>query len=57
MLRILQKIMQQGNATEDYFMSAVQARFRGQMELSDQRCRDCRKCGRNRHAVARTDRA
>ena len=44
MLRILQKIMQQGNATEDYFMSAVPARFRGQLELSDQRCRDCRKC-------------
>jgi len=44
MLRILQKIMQQGTATEDYFMSAVPARFRGQLELSDQRCRDCRKC-------------
>ena len=44
MLRILQKIMQQGAVTEDYFMSAVPARFRGQVELNDQRCRDCRKC-------------
>ena len=44
MLRILQKIMQQGTVTEDYFMSAVPARFRGQVELNDQRCRDCRKC-------------
>ena len=44
MLRILQKIMQQGTVTEDYFMSAVPARFRGQLELNDQRCRDCRKC-------------
>jgi Ni,Fe-hydrogenase III small subunit/Pyruvate/2-oxoacid:ferredoxin oxidoreductase delta subunit len=44
MLRILQKIMQQGTVTEDYFMSAVPARFRGQLEVRDQRCKDCQKC-------------
>lgn len=44
MLRILQKIMQQGTVTEDYFMSAVPARFRGQLEVRDCRCRDCLKC-------------
>lgn len=44
MLRILQKIMQQGTVTEDYFMSAVPARFRGQLEVRDRRCRDCLKC-------------
>ena len=30
--------------TEDYFMSSVPARFRGQVEVTDQRCRDCLKC-------------
>ncbi len=44
MLRILQKIMQQGTVTEDYFMSSVPARFRGRLETQDRRCRDCLKC-------------
>ena len=44
MLKILKKIMQQGNATEDYFMSAVPARFRGKLEVNENRCRDCMKC-------------
>ena len=44
MLRMLRKIMQQGIATEDYFMSGVPARFRGRIEVEDQRCRDCMKC-------------
>lgn len=44
MLRIFQKIMKQGIVTEDYYMSAVPARFRGQLELKYTRCRDCLKC-------------
>lgn len=44
MLKILQKIMKQGIATEDYFMSSVPARFRGELELKYVRCRDCLKC-------------
>ena len=44
MLKMLRKIMQQGSATEDYFMSSVPARFRGRIEVSDQRCLDCMKC-------------
>ncbi len=44
MLRILKKIMQQGTVTEDYFMSAIPARFRGQLTVEDKKCRDCMKC-------------
>lgn len=44
MLKMLKKIMQQGIVTEDYFMSAVPARFRGQLELEDKRCRECMSC-------------
>ena len=44
MLKMLKKIMKQGTATEDYFMSPVPARFRGRIEVEDKKCRDCRKC-------------
>ena len=44
MLRLLQKILRTGTVTEEYYMSAVPARFRGQLEIADQRCRDCLKC-------------
>lgn len=44
MLKMLKKIMQQGTATEDYFMSAVPARFRGQIEVEELQCRECMKC-------------
>ena len=45
MLRLLRKIMQTGTVTEDYFMSSVPARFRGQLEVKDQRCCGaCMKC-------------
>lgn len=44
MLRLLRKIMQTGIVTEDYFMAAVPARFRGQLEIQDRRCQNCRKC-------------
>jgi Ni,Fe-hydrogenase III small subunit/ferredoxin len=44
MLKMLKKIMQQGNVTEDYFMSGVPTRFRGRLEVEDRRCRDCLKC-------------
>ena len=44
MLKMLKKIMQQGTVTEDYFMSAVPARFRGRLEVDDRKCRDCMKC-------------
>ena len=47
MLRMLKKIMQQGTVTEDYFMSSVPARFRGRLEVTDQKCRDCVKCVEN----------
>ena len=42
MLKMLKKIMKQGTATEDYFMSPVPARFRGRIEVEDKKCRDCR---------------
>ena len=44
MLRLLRKIMQTGTVTEDYFMSAVPTRFRGQLEIQDKLCRNCLKC-------------
>ena len=44
MLRLLRKIMHTGTVTEDYFMSAVPARFRGQLEVRDKLCASCRKC-------------
>ncbi len=44
MLRMLKKIMQQGTATEDYFMSPVPDRFRGRIEVEEKQCRDCMKC-------------
>lgn len=36
--------MRTGTVTEDYFMSSVPARFRGQLEVTDKSCRSCRKC-------------
>jgi len=44
MLNLLKKIMQTGTVTEEYFMSIVPARFRGQVMMKQWECQNCEGC-------------